>query len=149
MGIVFQEALLIGSIAEGWAHNSLECLDIVESGGARENVKKQTQAETFKVVGMDSVHSSQGVSLLDVRMTLHWSALRAQLELLAAVPSIIAWHVTVQQGSGEVVMFAEVEEGSVDRMCLYSGVDIFCSEIDSLAILQMDAQSEHGRVALV
>ena len=111
----------------------------------------QTQAKTFKVVGMDSVHSSQGISLLDARMTLNWYALSAPLEPLAAVPSIVAWHVTVQQGPGEVVMFAEVEEGSqgVDRRCLYSGVDIFCSEIDSLAILQMDAQSEHGRVALM
>ena len=64
---------------------------------------------------------------------------------------LVARHVTVQQGSDEVVMFAEVEEGSQggDRRCLYSGVDIFCSEIDSLAILQMDAQGEHGRVALV
>ena len=150
-GIVFQEALFIVRIAESWAHSSLECPDIVEAGRARNNGKKQTKAETFKVVGMDSVHSSQGIRLLDARMTLNWYALRAPLELLAAVPSIVAWHVTVQHGSGEVVMFAEVEGGSQggDRTCLYSGVDMFCSEIDSLAILQMDAQSEHGRVALV
>ena len=114
-------------------------------------MKKQTQAETFKVVGMDSVHSSQGIRLLDVGMTLHWPALSAPLELLAAVPSIVAWHVTVQHGSGEVVMFAEVGEGCQggERRCLYSGIDIVCSEIDSLAILQMDAQSEHGRVACI
>ena len=134
MGIVFQEALLIGSIAEGRAHSPLECPDIVEAGGTMNNVKKQTQAEPFKVVGMDSIHSPQGISLLDVRMTLHWSALSAPLELLAAVPSIVAWHVTVQQGSGEVVMFEKGEEGSQggDRWCLYSGVDILGSEIDSL-----------------
>ena len=91
-----------------------------------------------KVVGMDSIYSSQGIRLLDVRMTLHWSTLSAPLELLAAVPSIVAWHVTVQQGSGEVVMFAEVEEGSQGggRWRLYSGVDMFCSEIDSLTIFK-------------
>ena len=79
---------------------------------------------------------------------LNFLVLSAPLELLGAVTSILAWHVTVQQGSGEFVMFAEVEEGSQggDQWCLYSGVDIFCSGIDSLAILQI---REHGRVALV
>ena len=63
VGIVFQEALLIGSIAEGWAYSSLECPDIVEASGTRNNVKKQTQAEPFKVVGMDSIGSYREIAI--------------------------------------------------------------------------------------
>ena len=38
---------------------------IVEAGGAMNNAKKHTQSYTFKVVGMDSIHSSQGICLPD------------------------------------------------------------------------------------
>ena len=116
MGIVLQEALLVGNIAKDWAHTSFKSPDIVEAGGAMNNGKTQTQEETFKVVRKEGIHSSQSIGLLDVRMTLHWSSLSAPPELRAAVPNIAAWHVAVQLGTAKVIMPLEVEEGS------------FCSE---------------------
>ena len=53
VGIVIQEALLVESITECWAHTSLEFPNGIEVGGGNE--EQPSLAETFKVVGMGNI----------------------------------------------------------------------------------------------
>ena len=70
---------------------------------------------------------------------------------LGDIPGVVVRHITVEEGSGKVVMLAQIKEGSERGLLrlLHLLLQVFWSEVDPLAIFQVNTKVHHCGIPLM